>query len=194
MVEVLAVIILIAILAALAAPSFVNLMRDRRVNRAAQEAAAIVRLARTSALKSEAANVRWTAAGGQAGMGMLSVREAVIASAGAPIPTCNGTDWTDSSTASRLVATFEPGSRKNPSDPSSGDYGYAAVELLDRDGAVRPYAEICFTGRGKAFIRYAHNATFEALKGVPRITVNNTRTTFLRTVFIPPNGAARLAL
>ena len=50
MMELLAVMVIIGILAAVASPSFVDVMRDRRVNRSAQAIAEMYRMARARSM------------------------------------------------------------------------------------------------------------------------------------------------
>ncbi|WP_437726844.1 pilus assembly FimT family protein [Sorangium sp. So ce861] len=183
--ELLAVVVLIGILAAAASPSFVNGMRDRRVNRTAMEISGLYRLARYQAIgRGAAVLVRWTAATGQ-----LQVRQARVQNiaAGSLIATsCRSiANWTDPALTDPVTTLQTAGVE------------LAAVELRDPtapDGAVRANADICFTPRGRTYVRYAASGEFAPLLGAIRVNVTNTRTGLLRSVFVPPNGVARLGL
>ncbi|WP_437679851.1 pilus assembly FimT family protein [Sorangium sp. So ce131] len=181
--ELLAVIILIGVLAAVASPSFINAMRDRRVNRAAMEISGVYRLARYRALgRGTAVLVRWTDA-----TGVFEVREALVQDVGGSLiaNSCANVDWTSPATTAQVTRLNTAGVE------------LAEVELRDpsgADGTVQPQADVCFTARGRTFVRYNTGAAFVPLVGALRVNVTNTNTTLLRRVFIPPNGVARLAL
>ncbi len=189
MAEMLAVVAMIGAMAALAAPQFINLMRDRRVNRAAMAVAELYRSARTRALgRGAAVIVRWNATGGVAGTGIVEVREAIVKGAGGPLPatSCLTTDWT-AADSSKPIGDF---------DLSGKTYELAAVSFFQSTtgGSAVPFSEICFSPRGRTWMRLAAAGSFAPLADVPRFEVKNTQTTVVRSVFIPPNGAARLAL
>ncbi|WP_437594942.1 pilus assembly FimT family protein [Sorangium sp. So ce1000] len=183
--ELLAVVIIIGILAAAASPSFVNGMRDRRVNRTAMEISGIYRLARYQAIgRGTAVLVRWTAATGE-----FQVRQALVdtTAAGSLIAkSClSVVNWTD------------PGETEPVTTYATSAVELAAVELRDPtapDGVVRDNADVCFTPRGRTFVRYDPAGGFAPLLGALRVNVTNTRTGFPRSVFVPPNGVARLGL
>jgi type II secretory pathway pseudopilin PulG len=191
MLEVLTVVVIIGVLAATASPIMISILRDRNVARMAMRVGDVYRFARTRALERQAVLVRFSLVGGPAGSPGLEIHEAVVIDAGAPAPTCAGTAWTNGSTQSKLVTSF-PAAPANPAqNPPWED---AAVDFRDPAGAIKAYAEICYTSRGGAWVRYDPSDTFVALQGVPQIGVTNTRTDMRRTVFIPPSTVARLAL
>lgn len=183
--ELLAVVVLIGILAAAAAPSFVNGMRDRRVNRTAMEISGIYRLARYQAIgRGTAVLVRWTAATGD-----FQVREARVQGtvAGSLISqSCRSVaNWMDPAQADPVTTLHTAGIE------------LAAVELRDPtapDGVVRADADVCFTPRGRTYVRYDTGGQLVPLLGALRVNVTNTGTGLLRSVFVPPNGVARLGL
>jgi type IV fimbrial biogenesis protein FimT len=184
---VLAVVIIIGIFAAAASPMFINLMRDRRVNRAAMEVTGMYRLARTRALgRSNPVLVRWRAAGPDFG---FEVREGIVRRSGPVLAEgcLSITDWQDL-TQAQYVTAFRP-------EVGLGQlFELAALTFLDEDGNAQSFAEMCFSARGRTFVRYVEGGTWNLVSGVPRVNVMNTRTTLVRTVFIPPNGVARMAL
>lgn len=178
-------VVLIGILAAAASPSFVNGMRDRRVNRTAMEISGIYRLARYQAIgRGTAVLVRWTASAGD-----FQVRQAQVQGtvAGALISqSCGSVDnWMDPTTTAP-VTTF-----------GTTGIELAAVELRDPtapDGVVQADADVCFTPRGRTYVRYNPGGQFVPLLGALRVNVTNSGTGLLRSVFVPPNGVARLGL
>ena len=190
--ELLTALIIIGILAAAASPVFVRLMRDNRVSSAATNFADVFRTARNRALgRGSAVMVRWEAGHAIPSAsnlaGQLTMREAISGTADncapMPAPNCLGTTWTEASTNSKFVMSFD--ARPQQYQPNTSTF-------YDPDNAARTYAEICFTPRGRTFVRYASGDNFTALAGVPRIEVLNTLTSFKRQVVIPPNGMARV--
>jgi type IV fimbrial biogenesis protein FimT len=181
--ELLAVVIIIGIFAALASPSFIELMRDRRVSQAGMNIMGIYRLARSRALgRGAAVLVRWDAT---VPAQLLVMREAVAQASFGPalVPSCAGTNW-DSANESREVTrmTLKPLAQ------------YLATEFLDDANGVHQQADICFTPRGRTFIRYNYTDALLPMTGVPQFRVRNTRTNLPRKVLIPPNGVARMGL
>jgi len=194
MAELLTAVAIVGILAAAASPTFVRLMRDNRVSSAATNFADLYRTARNRALgRGSAVLVRWEAGHAMPNAanlaGQLTVREAIVSTSGncgpMPAPSCTTTDWAESSTNSKFVMSFD--ARPKQYQPNTATF-------FDPDDAEAAYAEICFTPRGRTFVRYAPGpgATFVPLAGVPHIEVVNTTTSFKRQVVIPPNGMARV--
>ncbi|KYF63798.1 type II secretion system protein GspH [Sorangium cellulosum] len=178
-------VVLIGILAATASPSFVNAMRDRRVNRTAMEISGIYRLARHQAIgRGTAVLVRWTASTGEFEVRQARI-EGIVAGSLISKSCLSVLNWMDP-TETELVTRFNVTGTE-----------LAAVELRDPtppDGAVQDSADVCFTARGRTFVRYNFGAGFGPLLGALRVNVTNTRTGLPRSVFVPPNGVARLGL
>jgi prepilin-type N-terminal cleavage/methylation domain-containing protein len=183
--ELLAVVIIIGVFSALASPRFIDAMIDRRVNSAAMEVSGIFRLARTRALgRGTAVMVRWAPDPLNGGRMHFEMREALLDSVAGSIITkscLNVVNWQDPGETVRVTA-FTPLVER------------AVVSFVDQGGAARTSAEVCFTSRGRTFVRYDGAPGFTQLLGVARVNVTNSRTNLLRTVFIPPNGVSRLAL
>jgi Tfp pilus assembly protein FimT len=185
--ELLASIVIIAVLAALATPSFIAMIRDRRVVRAGIQLADVYREARTRALsRGNAVIVRWQA--GVGSKGLVEMRESVIAAAGAGTAAgcrTSATQWANGSATTREVKAFGfPGNT----------YELAQIKLFSEANAEAAFGEVCFAADGKTYVRYVDNAVFTQLKGVPHYEVINTQTTVKRLVYVPPNGVARLQL
>jgi type IV fimbrial biogenesis protein FimT len=188
MAELLGVVAMIGVLAAAAAPMVVKMTRDKRVQSAAYQVASLYRTARARALgRGSAVLVRWDANHAQPTSanphGHFSIREAIDAATGLPAPSCQLTNWTEASTSSRFVAAF---------DERATTYKPAEARFFDPTDAEKGYADVCFSPRGRTFVRYAPADAFAALTGVPRVEMKNTSTAFIRQVVIVPNGVARV--
>jgi Tfp pilus assembly protein FimT len=206
MAEMLAVIVIIGILAVAASPFFVSAMRDRRVNRAAMQYVDFFRTARMRALgRGVPVLVSWNKnGGGQNGAsGLLTMQEPVVTTL-ALSTTCSTTPW-----AAQTPQPLQPGVTQEVArfDVGNGLYAktdvafsYNAAPVGSNDPAdpnnpnVQAIAEVCFSPRGRTFIRFAPGAPFIAVAGVMGFRVTNTATTLIRSVIIPPNGAARMGL
>jgi type IV fimbrial biogenesis protein FimT len=77
-------------------------------------------------------------------------------------------------------------------DLKNGNYDYTQVTFTYAGGNPSP-VDICFSPGGTAWIRVP-GGNFALLQAVPTFTVSNTATGLARTVFVPPNGVARLQL
>jgi type IV fimbrial biogenesis protein FimT len=192
LIELLAVVAFIGIIAAAASPSLVKALRDRRVENAANSIAELFRIARTRSMgRGSAVLVRWNANAAipsdAVSAAHFTVREAISGPTGIaaelPSTSCFGTDWGDAGVTSKFVMAFDD--RRTRYEP-------AETRFLNPTGAPQTYAEICFTPRGRSFIRYSAAGAFDTLGGVPRIEVKNGTTGLLRFVVVPPHGAARV--
>lgn len=194
--EILVTIIIISLLAALAAPAFSRMIRDRGVSRATLQAMDIYRVARARALERDVIMVRWNAAGGPNGVPRIEFFEPVVTAVGALPPTCGGTAWGAGSGENRSVGAlnFSPDPSSNPNADEAGASELAPPVFKDPSGTVQSFVDICFTAHGKSFIRMSDADPFVPLTGINTIEMVNKRTGFSRTVFIPPNSPARVAL
>jgi type IV fimbrial biogenesis protein FimT len=184
-VELLAAIVIIALLAALATPSFIAMIRDRRVVRAGLFIIDTHRESRTRALsRGVAVLVRWRADG--TGRGAVQMREAIIVAAGTGAAKgCTKADWSDGSAETREVTKL---------DFATTAYELAQMKLFSTDGVESQIGDVCYAPDGQAWVRYSDNGGWTQLTGVLRYDITNTRTNFKRVVFIPPNGVARYQL
>lgn len=185
LVELLAAIVIIALLAALATPSFIRIMRDRRVTQVGISIADTYREARSRALaRGIAVAVRWQSTGG--GKGKLEMRETLVLPPGQGITkSCHTADFGPSSADTRRVSLH---------DFNASIYELAVMKLVTESGSDSQFGETCFAPDGRTWIRYADGAVFLQQTGVPRFEVVNSQTNNTRVVFLPPNGIARLAL
>lgn len=194
--ESLAVLAMISVIIVAASPTFIRLMRDRRVNRAAMHLVDYYRTGRTRAVgRGLPMLVVWDTLNGQdnaepGSRGLVRLIEPNVV-VNSTQRTCVNTDFTD------VQAPGTAGvSEVSRVDFKSGPYTNTTAVFLD-DGATptaRTYAEICFAPTGRAFIRFSNNGTFRPMTGVASFTVTNADTGLARTVFIPPSGVARLQL
>ncbi len=188
--EMLAVLAMISILAVAASPVFVSMMRDRRVNRAAFQLVDMVRTARMRAIgRNLPVQLTWNVAGGNQKLasGVLTMSEPVVGLF-ANASSCLGTYVAGSPSVVQEVYRFDVG---------NGLYENAVLKFFDNGGVERPQVSICFSGRGATYITVGGVAA--RLAGPVMFTVDNYTaaaniTGLKRKVFIPPNGAARLAL
>jgi type IV fimbrial biogenesis protein FimT len=189
--EMLAVIAMISILAVAASPVFIGMMRDRRVNRAAFQLVDMVRTARMRALgRNIPVQLTWSATGGNNNLasGLVTMREPVITNF-AQTSTCQETYALGTTSVSQEVMRFDVG---------NGLYEHALVRFIDYVGVERANVSICFSGRGATYMTVGGGAS-NRLAGPVMFTVTNFNaaaniTGLRRRVFVPPNGAARLAL
>ncbi len=192
MIEMLAVIAFIGFVAAAAAPTYVEVTRDRRVDAAALAIADIYRTGRARAMgRGAAVVVRWDANAPTPTVaqpqGHFTMREAIAGPTGIssnlPTASCFTPDWSDASTTSKYVVAFDERAKR---------YEPAAATFLDDTGTTQNFSQICFTPRGRTYVRYANNGAFSVMTGVPRVQVANTVTNFNRFVPLPPHGSARV--
>jgi hypothetical protein len=167
---------------------FVSMMRDRRVNRAAFQLVDMVRGARMRALgRNLPVQLSWNVNGGnqQLASGLLVMTEPVVGLF-ANTNTCLGTFAAGGPAPVQEVTRFDLG---------NGLYDNAVVKLYDSAGVEQNAASICFSGRGATYFTVAGAAA--RLAGPVTFTVTNKNgnvTGLVRRVFVPPNGAARIAL
>jgi type IV fimbrial biogenesis protein FimT len=197
--EVLVVLAMIAVLVVAASPTFVKLMRDRRVNRAAAQLVDFMRSARTMAIgRGQPMLVSWNGNGvlpqnHPGGTGYIEVDEPIVVN-NAAATTCATTQWRNAM-YTQPVWTF---------DIQNGRYDYTAITFYNVDGTTAAGADICFSPTGRMYLRTgaAGNVTgaFSPVLGVPSFAVFNLDTnpgSFLgaaRWVYLLPNGVARMQL
>jgi len=188
--ELLAVIAMISILAVTASPVFIGMMRDRRVNRAAFQIVDMVRTARMRAIgRNLPVQLTWNETGGfkDLASGLLTMDEPVVGLF-ANSRSCLGTFVAGAPGAVQEIARFDIG---------NGRYENALVQFIDNGGVQRQQVSLCFSGRGATYMtiggvaaRLAGPVTFNVTNFNSVTNVSGLR----RRVFVPPNGAARLAL
>lgn len=190
MAEMLAVIAMIGILTVAASPIFIDMMRDRRVNRAAMHIADYYRTARTRALgRGMPVLIRWSQSAGHktGSSGVLTILEPVVNDVPDINTSCIAVNWTDPN-VTYTYSAFDIG---------DGHYENAVPTFNDPNNSPLTDVDICYSPRGGAYMRT--KGAFAPLTGVPYFTIANVKPSangpisgLVRTVFIPPNGVARL--
>lgn len=185
--ELITVVTIIAVFAALAIPSAVVQLRDRRVQEAARRIGIAYREARLRALgRGSAVLVRFNA-------GVMTVHEARVGvsvggnagCADLPVSSCLNTDWSSASASQRIIDGYQP--------PSSGEMSDLTVAITDSADAAVPNLDICFTPMGRGFARRENtNGPFAPLADAFVATVSRPGMTRTRQVVLMPNGTARL--
>ena len=190
LIELMVVVIIISVLAAIAIPQITTRMRDRRTQAAAQEVSTIYRNARLRALgRGSAVLVRYSTTDAR---GTLEVREAVGGTALAaecqtlPWAGCTDREWTAGN--SNLVRSFGAS--------VLATFGSIHIDMRAPDDTAISAMDMCFTPLGRTFHRVGTGA-WTTTPFVPRATVwrndgSGNAMGLRRVVLIPPNGMARL--
>ena len=193
--ELMVVVIIIGVLAALGIPSIATQLRDRRTNQAAHEVALLYRQARSLAMgRGAAVLVRFDGSAN----GRVEVREAMNGDADLtrcltlPATSCSAGNWDAASPRNRLVASFDVN--------ASGPYEKVKLAFFQADGTSAGSAvDVCFSPLGRPYRRVAFNGAFTTMVDVPYLQVNrvdasNQPEGITRTVLVLPNGTSRLSL
>ena len=192
LVEMMVVVVIIGILAAISLPQVLQKMRNRRGNQAAQTVAMMYRNARLRAMgRGFAVIVQYTAGNG------FTVRETLpvggVAECLPHLPlTCTNTNWANP-LATPLVDSFNPET-----------YASTTAEVKDATlNQVAPYLDICFSSHGRTYARTVAGNPLApttdmfsmTFSGGNLATTSSDNGAFTRyTVEILPNGMARVAL
>lgn len=190
--ETLAVLAMISVLVVASSPTFVRLMRDRRVNRASMHLVDYYRTGYTRAMgRGLPMLVIWDTGGGldnsePGTKGLVRLVEPVVTANMQP-KNCHTTAWGGGAGVVQEVSRV---------DFKNGQYANTSAQFRDDASppGARSYGEICFLPTGRAFIRFGPADAFRVMTGVASFVVTNTDTSVARTVFVPPNGVARMQL
>jgi prepilin-type N-terminal cleavage/methylation domain-containing protein len=191
LIELMVVVVIIGILAAIAVPQIATRMRERRANQAAQQIALLYRNARLRAMgRGFAVMVSYSSATGQ-----FRVLETLPAGGLTDCvprlpPSCTNTNWALPA-ATRVVETFNPTASAGP----TGLYSGVVVGVTERpSGSAASILDLCFTPRGRTFSRIASGNALAPMTGVIDISVGRAAPAIQRHVNVLPNGMARVAL
>jgi len=200
LIELVVVVVIVSVFAAMAIPQITVQLRDRRVHEAAQRVMLMYQEARSRAMgQGGAVMVRYLSAGS----GSFEIREALVGAAAPdhcinrPAVSCTQTNWDDTAPQQfRSIETFNLG------ELSIGVSGYSelvtATLTPDDVSASGDSMDVCFTPMGRAFVRYTigAGAPFTPLTGIPQVTVvrqvSSTPVGRARVVLVLPTGVARL--
>ncbi len=197
LIELVAVVLIIGVTAALATPSIAGQIRERRARDAAQRVALLYSSARMRALgRGSAVRVTYKK---DTGFTVLESIEGVTAaqslSAGRaacaqqPGLGCLANNWTPEAGTTRQVAALPP----------LTDIAVIAHNATSSD-TEQSNLDICFTPLGRSFISFDGQTPTTPMAGAVTIDVRRTAggaTNYVglkRTVVVLPNGMARLAL
>jgi len=187
LVELMTVVIIITVLAAVAMPGIVRQLRNREARLAADYVAAIYRNARLRAMaRGSAVLVRYTAGGA------YQVHEAIWGAGNAtgnaacnllPTSSCTATNWTAGNAGNQVLETFD------------ASLAGTMTVTMDTPATVGVASQdVCFTPLGRAFSALA-GGILAPMLGAPRVLVEQASGIGLtRQVVIPPNGVARVSV
>lgn len=178
--ELVAVVAIISIFAALAIPATVAQLRNRRLHQSAREVAIVYRQARMKAMgRGSAVLVRYE-------NNSLQVMEATRTNllggcSSVPFSQCRGNTWNDPA-QTRQLGGFAP--------PSS-DLNFT---VLDSASISVSTLDICFSPMGRAFVReiITDAQPFTALREAYIARLSQSDVFLPRLVVLMPNGSARL--
>lgn len=185
LIELVIVVVIIGVTAALAAPTIVEQLRERRSREAAQQIALVYSGARMRAMgRGSAVLVRYSNTTGfrtfDSVEGTQAINRGANACAAAPGFGCLTTNWGDANNL-RQVGTFVPADN-------------LTVLGSDPGGTTRTDINVCFSPSGRSFASYDGNNPSLAMAGSVEFTVQRGTASLLRRVALLPNGNARLAL
>lgn len=184
------VIVIIGILVAAAAPSFTHWLKDKRVTDAASTVRDMYRLARARAMGRGAATAVIWESGASVGSPRFVMREAIMGPASTlspmmPLSSCLQSTFAAADQSSRVVASFnDRAERYKPTETT--------FRLPTDNTTTLSYAALCFTPRGRVWLRSTAAGAFAPYTGVYRVQFTNADSGMRRQVLLPPTGAARL--
>jgi len=204
LIELVVVVVIIGLLAALATPAISGQIRDRRANQASQEIANFYRGARMRALgRGSSVLVRYQKGGTNTPAGALEVWEAVAGEDGAcgPIPRkgCQFPAPGAESDTEQLINEFNPGIR--------GEYEGVDIAMLpvasnselenadpdeEASDAGLFFLDVCFSPMGATFSRTNPASAMTRMTGVHVAQVTREGLPGRRDVLIVPGGSARV--
>jgi type II secretory pathway pseudopilin PulG len=208
LIELVVVVILISVFAALAIPQVTRQLRDRRVHEAAQRIAYLYRLAKLRAAgQGGAVNVQYGP--GTNGQGAFTVLDALVGVPPGgearctimPSSSCTGTVWEntalDGTGTARQVSTFDLGQTAGLDHVRAEMF--RNTDAAETSGTSVGTLEICFTPLGRTFVRTGPVVVWQPLNEVPAVRVFREaegvgRLGLTREVLLLPSGAARLTL
>lgn len=197
LIELVVVVIIVGVLAAIAIPTITGQMRSRRTQFVAKELSSLYRNARMRAMgRGSAVMVRFDRSVDQEGR--FEVREAVRSAQAnpncdrLPVSSCTLTTWLPNNPDSQVIGQLTIKGRAELDGIMT-----RVKDPLNNDQASM---DVCFTPMGRSFMRYGQANPFAALTTVPRVKITRVNTTSLepygpsRWVLVLPNGNTRLGV
>ncbi len=190
--ELMAVVTIIALLAAIAVPGASAMIRERRSATAAGHIAEQYRMARARSLgRSSAVLVRFNA-------GHVTVLEAIAGAAGnvngcalKPVGACTAQAFATPTTY-QVIDDF------NPTGSSYDAVAYQFTQFVGTTATVLTSADVCFSSSGLTWIRAGNAGTFGPMTSPVDIRVRREEGGEVvgveRHIYLLPNGMARLAI
>ena len=188
LIELMVVVVIIGIVAAIAMPNIVNRLRERRSTQAAEEIALLYRNARLRALgRGFPVLVRYSDAAGFVVFEAQPVAENCVARLP---PTCLNAAWATAASVRQVGNVFYPGA-----SGSTGIFANVAVSMSTQPGNVSaPALETCYSPHGRVYSRVLAANPFVPMTGIVDVNVNRGTNTLQHHVTVLSNGMARLAL
>ena len=185
------VVLIVAVMATLASPQLIVLMRENRARQAAQQVAQLISTSRMRALgRGSAVIVRYRSA---TGFTVLESIEGVTAAtargsatcAAQPGLGCLANNWTNPD-LSRQVAQLVA-------------LSIVSLTVNNQSGVAQTQMDICFTPLGRSFISFDGNPPTAPMVAattvsVQRVGTSNQPVGLLRNVAVLPSGMARVGL
>jgi type IV fimbrial biogenesis protein FimT len=192
LVELMTVVIMITIFAAISIPMMTQQLKERRAQSAADQVATLYRSARLRAMgRGSAILVRFS----PGTRGRFDVREAqrgATAEAGCealPVSSCLLPDWNGPVDTDYRALTFLDLANRS-------EYGGVTIDMLDRTDSELTNLDVCFTPMGRAFFRTNPEQPLVPLTETHVAEVwrgqGSTRLGRTRRVIILPNGTSRI--
>lgn len=185
LIELMIVVVIIGILAAIAVPQIAARMKERRANQVAQNVALLYRSARLRAMgRGIAVLVSYNG-----GTGIFRVLEATPPAGltnctpNLP-PTCLNTNWAGTNT--RVVDTFNPAAMVAQ--------GFSVAVVTKPANTTATMIEMCYSPRGRTFSRTLAADALTPMNGIVDIAISRAANPLVRHITVLPNGMARLAL
>jgi type IV fimbrial biogenesis protein FimT len=197
LVELMVVVIIISVVAALAIPNITRRMQERRASEAAQRIALLYQMARTQAMSRGAAVlVRYSQPTSQGAFEVRSAQRGVAIGSACvtqPVTSCATPDWNNAAAQQfHSLSLFDLG--------QGGVFEKIKAQAKNSTGTTNiNFLDVCFTPMGRTFSRVLNVGAFQPLAGLYRIDVaRDAVVSFggvggrVRTVMVLPNSGARL--
>lgn len=188
MIELVVVVVIISVFAALATPTVVKQLRDRRVRETAQKVATVYRQARMRAMgRGSAVLVRFADGRVTVFEAQMGARHSDPSCASLPFSSCLDTTWS-SADQRRVVDGFAPA--------ATGELAALNVAMTDGGGTAVTALDVCFTPMGRVFSRETVNdaVALQTMTEPYLAEVSGAGLGRTRRVLLLPNGTARPSL